>query len=319
MAEIPCFLDYNFFSGNCPRNTVPAHILTHEHCAHIRKSGTLSSVYPQRRDNATDYAGGGVPFLENPRTFMGNRCPRLWIYILRKRKRGHGHLDYIYEGITPVFIGLSCHVSTTYAPTHARRGLSCFSTNLREISSWNFRESKCCCLCQTGFSLRFRLSRIYFRDWFFPPFTSFKRQGTGFDVSSDFFNYTDPENSDTFIFQNNYGKGTKLLFNLSNSARQALIRNPASPGRTLHTSAFATKLLQSGAATRETRKGSFHWSAAFLFVLHVIPRHSYDEVCFSPFLSKKKLCPFHTHFGKNFAFFTPILRKSLLFQHPFFI
>ncbi len=55
-----------------------------------------------------------------------------------------------------------------------------------------------------------------------------------------------------------------------------------------------------------------------MLVLHVIPQHSYDEVCFFPFSFQKKLCPFHTHFGKNFAFFTPILRKSCFFRTHFY-
>ena len=139
---------------------------------------------------------------------MGNRCPRLWMYILRKRKKGTRtswlHLRRDNSGVYWLLV-----MSWQRTPPHMHEGdcLLFFDkfTGKLFLKVWheiekdreqapNPRESKCCCLCQTlgGFSLRrrlhFRLSRIFSRDWFSPPFTSFKRRGTGFDVSLDFLN-----------------------------------------------------------------------------------------------------------------------------------
>ncbi len=109
----------------------------HEHCAHT-KSGTLSSVYHREEtmQPTTRVAAvpPPVPFLENPRTFMGNRCPVSEYTFSAKGRRGHGHLDYIYERITPVFIGFLSCLDNVRPHTCTKGIVFCFSTNLRENS-----------------------------------------------------------------------------------------------------------------------------------------------------------------------------------------
>ncbi len=207
--------------------------------ARIRKSGTLSSVHHREETmHPTTRVAAGRPafhFWKLPALLWEIGVPVSEYTFSAKGRRGYGHLDYIYGGITPVFIGFLSCLDNVRPHTCTKGIVFCFSTNLRENSFWkldikskrignrprilgnqsvvvfstNLRgnspwkfgikskrignrprilgnKSVVVSVRLLEAFLHFRLSRIFFRDWFFPPFTSFKRRGTGFDVSLNF-------------------------------------------------------------------------------------------------------------------------------------